>query len=569
MIEVYVKKDNGESSVMREGDVFPFYERKIIQPELLFNISLEPGQTATLHIRVQSVEPLILPLTLWKANAFSHNDRLRSYFYGFVFGALVAICLYHLFLYFSLREKSYLFYVLFLTTVILFIFSYRGFSFQYLWPDAPWVGPIPIGGLTVIVWYFSILFTRQFLNTRTAFPRLDKLLLFLSYFTLLLLLILLIIPTKYLTYAIMIQTAFLTPFSPLIVTVGFMSWRNGNQAARYFLLAWVVLSAGHLAMPLISLGVLQYTFINAHIGEIGYLLNAVLLSLALGDRINLLQREKNEAQASALDHENRARESLQKSKEELEVRVLERTTDLQKQKERAEEATKLKDHFVALVAHDMRSPLSSVSSMLGMALTTENEKNGEKQVDFISRSKEACERLLKMLDELLDVNRIESGKIELSVKRYDALKLVNYYVLSLIPLADAKGVNMIIDLPEKLKVSVDMKLFGQVVQNLASNAIKFCSEGDTITIFSPKNNGAVIAVKDTGMGIDKSILPDLFNPDVKITRPGSAGEKGLGLGLTLCKTIIDAHEGAIRVESVEGEGSVFYIDLPAEEVEAE
>ena len=569
LIEVYVQKDNGESSIQSAGDTFPFYDREIAQPELLFNIRLNPGQTATLYIYSHSIDPLILPLTLWKESAFATKDRMASYLYGFVFGALVVACFYHLFLFFSLRDKSYLYYVFFLVVVILFIFSYRGFSYQYFWPNTPWASQMSTGGLAALVWYFSILFTRQFLDTRTTFAKLDKLLSALAVISLAYATLLILIPISLLIPLIESVLLLSVLIILLLLTVAFMAWRKGNLAARYFLLAWAILSIGNLTIPLISLGVLQYTFFYAHIGEIGYVLNAVFLSFALGDRINLLQREKNEAQASALEHENRARESLQKSKEELEVRVLERTTDLQKQKERAEEATKLKDHFVSLVAHDMRSPLSSVSSMLGMALTSDNEKNGEKQVDFISRSKEACERLLEMLDEMLDVNRIKSGKIGLSVKRYDALKLVNYYVLSLIPLADEKGVKMIIDIPEKLKVSVDMKLFGQVVQNLTSNAIKFCNDGDTVTIFSPKNNGAVIAVKDTGMGIEKSILPDLFNPDVKTTRLGAAGEKGTGIGLTLCKTIIDAHEGAIRVESVEGEGSVFYIDLPEEEIEAE
>jgi len=114
-----------------------------------------------------------------------------------------------------------------------------------------------------------------------------------------------------------------------------------------------------------------------------------------------------------------------------------------------------------------------------------------------------------------------------------------------------------------LRLMADRALFPQVIQNLVSNSIKFCNPGGHVVIFAPEGGGSVIAVRDTGVGVRPDMVPNLFKPEIKTTTPGTAGEKGTGLGLPMCKEILEAHGGAIRVESEPGKGSVFHAELPS------
>ena len=126
-----------------------------------------------------------------------------------------------------------------------------------------------------------------------------------------------------------------------------------------------------------------------------------------------------------------------------------------------------------------------------------------------------------------------------------------------------KGVRFVNNIPETMKLYCDYGLLGRVIDNLVFNAAKFCRQGDTISVFTPDDRPNVIAVRDSGPGIAEELLPDLFLGHVRTSTEGSAGEVGSGLGLPICREIVHAHDGALTVESVRGEGATFFIELPA------
>jgi CheY-like chemotaxis protein len=125
-----------------------------------------------------------------------------------------------------------------------------------------------------------------------------------------------------------------------------------------------------------------------------------------------------------------------------------------------------------------------------------------------------------------------------------------------------KGIILENRLPEQMNILVDADIFGEVLHNILTNAIKFCTRGDKICLFRQEDGQQTIAIRDTGVGIPASILPDLFKHEIKTSTTGTAGEIGTGLGLPYCRDIVRAHNGEITVESSLTDGTVFYITLP-------
>lgn len=236
--------------------------------------------------------------------------------------------------------------------------------------------------------------------------------------------------------------------------------------------------------------------------------------------------------------------------------------ELIRAKEEAEGATKIKDKFVALVAHDLKSPFAAILGFLNLMHGDEQNPLAPKHKEMVSRAINAGGNLVHMIDELLKIAMLQTGKIILNKKFFDAYFTALSAIGNYSYLARAKGIVLENKIPPSTMVYGDMDLIVEVVHNLVSNAIKFCNEGDRITIFNPPDKPSVIAVRDTGIGIDPKIVPDLFKPDVKTTTKGTRGEKGTGLGLPLCSDIVKALGGSLTVELSRDEGTTFYINLP-------
>jgi two-component system phosphate regulon sensor histidine kinase PhoR len=182
---------------------------------------------------------------------------------------------------------------------------------------------------------------------------------------------------------------------------------------------------------------------------------------------------------------------------------------------------------------------------------------------FLEHMENELGSLTQMVEELLELSRIESGKVPLSFKPTPVKKLVHKPVKSLRPLAERQGLTLTVNLADDLpRVHADTKRIHQVVMNLVHNAIKFTPPGGVITVFVKQEEGAselTIAVTDTGAGIPEDDVKRIFERFYKTDR--ARAQDGTGLGLAIAKHIVQGHGGRIWVESIEGVGSTFYFTL--------
>jgi signal transduction histidine kinase len=253
-------------------------------------------------------------------------------------------------------------------------------------------------------------------------------------------------------------------------------------------------------------------------------------------------------------------EELQKS---LESKVKERTSELEKSKINAEKANQLKDQFIALVSHDLRSPISSVIGILNLVRQDYKNMDDNSILDFLLRAEHSSRQSMEMIENLLDLDRLQSGSIELTLEKYVPFYEVDKVINKMWTQINEKQINIRNKLDENFSLEADKTLVNEIFVNLISNSVKFCKPNDSILIYSDLNSDSIeFIIEDTGVGIEESLLPNVFNKVVRTSTKGTMGETGTGLGLPLVYDIVLACKGKIRIDSTYNKGTKIAFSLP-------
>ncbi|TFF36648.1 tetratricopeptide repeat-containing sensor histidine kinase [Mucilaginibacter psychrotolerans] len=224
-------------------------------------------------------------------------------------------------------------------------------------------------------------------------------------------------------------------------------------------------------------------------------------------------------------------------------------------------SSKEKDRILRTVAHDLRNPIGGIASLTGMMA---EDDYTEEQKELINLVRETSVNSLELINEILEATNMQSVKLNLEPVEINSL--VNNSVELLRFKAAEKGQKVLLETPDKQQeLMVSREKIWRVISNLISNAIKFSPTGETIAVkVANCDDSVVISVKDNGIGIPEKLRNEVFNMFTSAQRPGTDGEKSFGLGLSICRQIVEKHHGKIWFESSDGRGTTFFVSLPVQ-----
>ena len=237
--------------------------------------------------------------------------------------------------------------------------------------------------------------------------------------------------------------------------------------------------------------------------------------------------------------------------------------ELEKKNEELRKLDQLKSDFVSTVSHELRTPLSITKEGISLIIDGIPGAINEKQRKILSTAKDNVDRLARIINELLDISRIEAGKIEIRRESTSLNHIIETVITSFSLKTQEKNLELKLTMPERpVEIYIDPDKMIQVFTNFVDNAIKFTEKGAIEVSCIEKENEVECCVRDSGVGISAEDLPKLFDKFQQFGRTPGPGEKGTGLGLSIAKGIIDLHKGRIWVESEFGKGTKFYFSLP-------
>lgn len=552
-IEFYFPDSRGNWSLQYSGDLYPVSTRPTQHRNFVFPFSLRNEMTHSVIVKVMSTSSIQVPFTVWSTAGLNGESYDDQFWHGLFYGMMIIMVLYNLFTYFVIGDRSTLYYVLTLlaaTTVIAFL---QGYMFFYLYPEYPEWNQFFHAFSPPFFIVASTLLTRSFLDLQKFSFLLDRTLLAIAIVTLGLGIITIGLG-DYVTYT-PLHVLGVLDFCIILISALYCFYRN-YQPARYFLIAWGLLMIVGVFLSLHNLGLIESNWLaNNGLYMVG-VFQSLLLSLALGDRLNIMQHEQSVTREIQLRLESEA-------KEKLEREVMLRTEEIRSKHRELENSNTVKDKLFSIVSHDLKGPLNSLRGILeGVRLGALSQ---EDHAMLMKRIGEQLHLTSDFLDNLLQWSRtqLQGENFVPKLERFSMRDLLGSCTRLLVDDFRQKNIALKMNVQGDYHVIADMNMIDTVLRNLVSNALKFTMPGGRVELIVAKLENMVrVDVRDNGIGIPTDHLDTLFTLQ-GITTAGTREEKGTGIGLVVCREFVERNGGTIRAFSTAGQGSTFTFTVPA------
>ncbi len=530
-IEIYsVGEDNRLLSEYTLGTQLSPNELKMLSRGFALRVDESFGER--FYLRITSARPLRLPITLWDPEAFRQQAVSADSALGLQYGILLAMIFTNLFLYFSIREASYLYYVGAIATQLAFIFL-DSKHLRYLLNDL-YQGSLLVDLAERMIYPLlvitALLFQRSLLRIWQHNPILDKVVkLALAAFGIVVLLTFL--PNEKVFQYLFIFLLLLT--IPLAFYNNYDAIRRGNVTAVVHMAAISVFLAGTIILMLLQLWPsFPVNSFTTSAYNVGLIAQALLLSLSLSYRYNQIKQEKEDAQLLAINNLVRSEE--------------------------------IKDDLLANVSHELRTPLHGINGLADSALSEleQPKANAELITQNLELIRASGDRLTKLVNDLLEFSSAEEEATYVKFRSVDLNSLITLVIAICKPIVGDKKVDLRADVdPDLPLVAGDEDRLQQILVNLTSNAVKFTYSGEVVISAKLTSDYNVnVSVRDTGIGIHKTDHETIFKTFEKLPSK-QMNASGIGLGLPLAKRMVEMHRSKLNLVSELDVGSTFSFNL--------
>ena len=585
--------EHGVWQTITTGEVYPTSSRPLFYRNFLFPIHQSDTTVRTYYWQVKTEGSMRLPIYVSRTEPLLEKATSVEVAYGFLYGALGIILLYNLFVFFALGEVSYLFYCLFILFNIGVQATFNGhvqlidLGVQYA---NLWLLFVMFGATL-----FAVLFAIRFLQTKRFSPFTHPILITAAYLLGLSLLLTFVLP--YHIMAIVASLFFLTVPSVVWLT-GLAAWRSGNTAARYFIIAWTAYLISVTLISLRTLGIISGSMPSEVIMQVGSILDAVLLSLALADKINIYRREKIKAQTQALMTAQENERIVYEQKRLLEKRVQERTEEISAQNEelhiqqevietlndqlictneqleqkvtqqtqnlsRTNQQLITQNHrleqFASVTSHNLRGPIANILGITNIIDRKQLDSFNQQCLDHLDKATQRLDMVISDMNDIL----IKDATLQ-PFEHCSFAHLLQEVVKRLATVIQQEKALITSDF-RAVTHGYLIKSYGHnILYHLIDNAIKYRDFNcpPVISIRSQLvDTYIVLTIQDNGLGIDvQKYQHKLFG----LYQRFHIHREGRGLGLYLVKTQMEAMGGKVEVErNAAGEGTVFRLLLPS------
>ncbi|EMR01511.1 sensor histidine kinase [Cesiribacter andamanensis] len=587
LMQLYLPRPQGVDSLL-SGMFVPIDARSFAHHKPLFKLQLAGGEQLSALLRLDSQNRIGLPRQyspLLKSGASLQRDQeIRLLTQGLFFGIILVMAFYNLLLFVAVRDVSYLWYVLSILGIGLYFFFYYGFSLQTIWRQQPLWNAYSFALIVPLTNLMRVMFTKTYLHTREQLPWLNR---FLNGLALLCFVPMVLglaaywlgLPWYELTIDATGVLGTLVLLSMLLA--GVLMYLRGYTPALFFIVANLLFVLGANMFIIKEMQLVADSLFTRYVVQLGVIAQVVLFSLGLAYRLKKARQQEAEhlLALARLEHEKEQerKELAEQQKAELEEKVHQRTAALQEKTEELQAAVlklqeseeglrqlnKIKDKLFSVVSHDLRGPVATLDSFISLITKHAAHISAEEMDKLSHKTRESVHNLSFLLDNLLNWSRAQMGTLTFKAQPVALAELVQKNVALYQLAAESKKLSLVPDVPKEALVMADRGMLDFIVRNLLSNAIKFTPAWGTIKLIVQEEGDSLqLQVSDTGLGISPAHLQRILDPDDTFSTPGTARERGTGLGLMLCQEFLALHGARLEVRSEPGAGSQFFFSLP-------